>query len=95
MLDHEGVIAHIASDSPGNGAAVLSRLSARVSSLVAAPGRGCVVPELLHAGLSLWRELIVKPYRIVYRVDARKVYVLAVFDGRRDLEDLLLERLVR
>jgi toxin ParE1/3/4 len=42
-----------------------------------------------------WRELVVKPYRILYRVSSDTVTVLAVFDGRRDLEDLLLERLLR
>jgi len=42
-----------------------------------------------------WRELVVKPYRLVYRIEGDTVTVLAVFDGRRDLEDLLLERLLR
>jgi hypothetical protein len=31
----------------------------------------------------------------VYRIEADTVTVLAVVDGRRDLEDLLLERLLR
>jgi hypothetical protein len=31
----------------------------------------------------------------VYRISGETVVVLAVLDGRRDLEDLLLERLVR
>jgi plasmid stabilization system protein ParE len=53
------------------------------------------VPELLRHGLAVWRELIVKPYRILYRIEGQTVYVLAVLDSRRDLEDLLLERLVR
>jgi hypothetical protein len=42
-----------------------------------------------------WRELIVKPYRLIYRIEGEVVNVLAVFDGHRDLEDLLLERLLR
>jgi toxin ParE1/3/4 len=42
-----------------------------------------------------WRELVVRPYRLVYRVGSDAVVVLAVFDGRRDLEDVLLDRLVR
>ena len=46
-------------------------------------------------GIRNWRELIVKPYRIIYRIDEDTVNVLAVLDGRRDLQDLLLERLIR
>jgi plasmid stabilization system protein ParE len=39
--------------------------------------------------------VIVKPHRIVYRMRGDIVLVGAVVDGRRDLEDLLLERLTR
>jgi len=42
-----------------------------------------------------WHELVVKPYRLAYRVSRDTVKVLALFDGRRDLEDLLFERLLR
>ncbi len=42
-----------------------------------------------------WRELLIEPYRLIYRIEGDTVTVLALFDGRRDLEDLLLERLVR
>jgi hypothetical protein len=38
---------------------------------------------------------VIRPYRLVYRVEADTVTVLALFDGRRDLEDVLLERLLR
>jgi toxin ParE1/3/4 len=41
------------------------------------------------------RELVVSPYRLVYRVGSDAMVVLAVFDGRRDLEDVLVDRLRR
>ena len=43
----------------------------------------------------VYRELIVRPWRIIYRVSTKRVLVLAVLDGRRDLEGLLLSRLLR
>ena len=43
----------------------------------------------------MWRELVVRPYRIVYRIREDIVMGGAVVDGRRDLEELLLERLTR
>lgn len=74
---------------------LLVKLRGRAESLDATPMRGTVVPELGHFGVRSWRELVVKPYRIIFRVAEAEVFVLAVFDGRRDLEDVLLERLVR
>ena len=53
------------------------------------------MPELASSGTRMWRELVVRPYRIVYRIRKDTVMVGAVLDGRRDLEDLLLERLTR
>ena len=41
------------------------------------------------------RELIESPWRILYRIEADTVYVLAVIDARRNVEDLLLDRFVR
>jgi len=34
----------------------------------------------------------VKPYRVVFRIDATAVGIVAVVDGRCDLEALLLRR---
>jgi plasmid stabilization system protein ParE len=93
--DLEDLIAFIAADSPGNARRVLTRLQERAAALEVHPARGRIVPELASFGLSAWRELVVKPYRLIYRAEAKRVYVLAVVDGRRDLEDLLLKRLVR
>ena len=45
--------------------------------------------------MSLIPELTIRPYRLVYRIEGDTVTVLAVFDARRDLEDLLFERLLR
>ena len=38
-----------------------------------------------------WRELIVSPWRIIYRVEGRVVFVDSVLDGRRDVEDALMQ----
>jgi hypothetical protein len=54
-----------------------------------------VVPELASFQMRTWQELVIKPYRLVYRIEGDTVIVFAVFDARRDLEDLLLERLPR
>ena len=55
------------------------------------PGRGRIVPELLRTmGIQQYRELIHKRWRMIYRIEAARVYVLRVIDSSRNLEDLLL-----
>ena len=68
------------------------KLLARIEALAEHPERCRVVPELQTHGLSMYRELLVRPYRVLFRVRERHVVILGVFDGRRDLEALLIER---
>jgi len=95
VRDLEDIISFVAIDSPLDAERLLVRLSAKARSLETSPHRGRIVPELLRFGMRTWRELVVRPYRLVYRVTGETVFVLALFDGRRELEDVLLERLVR
>jgi len=68
------------------------KLLTRVETLAEHPERCRAVPELMAHGLSMYRELLVRPYRVLYRIRERHVVILGVFDGRRDLEALLIER---
>lgn len=95
VRDLEELVSYVAADSAATAERILKKLESRAQSLKSSPARGRVVPELVHFGIRSWRELIVRPYRIIYRIDAGTVHVLAVLDGRRDLEELLLERLIR
>jgi plasmid stabilization system protein ParE len=54
-----------------------------------------VVPELRVHGITTYREIIVLPYRVIYRVEPGEVWVVAVLDHRRDLDALLQERVRR
>ena len=89
------IIRFIAADNPANARAVLRRLRSAANRLNNLPLRGRCPPELADLSLAQYRELICKPWRILYRAEERRVLVLAVLDGRRQLEDILLERLIR
>ena len=89
------IVSFVAGKSPVNARRLLIRLRSKADSLERSPRRGRIVPELASTGTRAWRELVVKPHRIVYRIRGEIVLVGAVVDGRRDLEDLLLERLTR
>lgn len=89
------IIEYIAQDSIGDALVILQKLEARAALLITLPNRGRVVPELLHTGISQYRELVSAPWRIVYRVDNKQVLIMAVLDSRRDLQTVLLGRLAR
>jgi len=93
--DVEQIVTYIALDSPAGARRLLERLDKKAASLRVVPSRGRVIPEMARFGWREWRELVVKPYRIMYRIAGRSIHIAAVLDGRRDLEDLLLERLIR
>ena len=59
------------------------------------PRRGKYPPEIQAEGITLFREIQCYPWRIFYRVAGEDVWVLAVLDGRRNIAQLLPERLVR
>lgn len=82
-------------DSPGKAEALLQKLEAKCASLSSMPERGRVAPELARIGVFAFRELFYKPYRIIYHVRKAEVYIHGVWDGRRDLQELLHRRLLR
>jgi toxin ParE1/3/4 len=91
--DLKEIIEYISNDSFDKALSILDKLKQCASSLYAFPERGRVVPELQDQGIYTYRELIVPRWRIVYRISAKDVYVLSVLDSRRNVEDILLERL--
>jgi plasmid stabilization system protein ParE len=93
--DLHAIVDYVADDDVVAALSVLRKIEDAAGSLTTTPARGRVVPELAGVGVQSYRELIVPPWRLVYRVAGRSVYVLGVFDGRRNMEDVLLERFVR
>lgn len=87
------ILAYIADDSPSRAYEIFKELRKKAQSLRTFPDRGRVVPELQEQGITQYHELIVNPWRIIYRTSERTVYVLSVLDSRRSVEDILLGRL--
>jgi toxin ParE1/3/4 len=86
------IFEYIARDNGINADKAMYRLEERVRSLDRFPERGRAVPELQWHGLMNVHEIFEKPWRIIYRIDDDKVVVIAVFDGRRRLDDMVVER---
>jgi len=92
--DLKNIIEYIADDSPINALKVFKKIKEKASSLCSFPDRGRLVPELRDQGILQYRELIHSPWRIIYRISESTVYVLSVLDARRNIEDILLKRLL-
>ena len=82
-------------DSHTNAEYVFNNIVQVCESLLELPERGHIVPELERVGVMEYRQLHFKPYRIIYRIDNKQVFVYAILDGRRDIKDLLEMRVLR
>ncbi len=80
-------------DSEGKADYVLEKIERACFDLSDFPERGVRPRELSVLGIKEYREVIFKPYRIIYRV-LDKVYIMVIADGRRDMRSLLQKRLL-
>ncbi|MBL6957092.1 MAG: type II toxin-antitoxin system RelE/ParE family toxin [Chlorobium phaeobacteroides] len=89
------IIDFIATESPESALRIVRGIRERASELKSFPERGRIVPELQSQGIFLYRELLVPPWRIAYRIKDAQVTVLSILDSRRNVEDILLERFIK
>jgi toxin ParE1/3/4 len=75
--------------------AMLDGLEEKFISLSDNPQRGHAVPELKRIHVESFREIHYKPYRIIFQISDETVYIHAVLDGRRELQELLENRIIR
>jgi toxin ParE1/3/4 len=93
--DLERIATYLTAESPLRATAVIDRIVERAESLASLPSRGRIPPELRTIGDRTWREIQEPPWRILYRFLGDVVQIHAVLDGRRSLEDILMERVLR
>ena len=94
--DLEALFDYVAENrSPEQAEVLLNEILAAVESLEAWPERGAVPKELDALGIREFRQILVSPYRLIYRVIGMTVYVSVIADGRRDMQTLLEQRLLK
>ena len=82
-------------DSENNVNYVFNKIKETCLSLISVPDRGHNPPELKRIDVYNYKEIHFKPYRIIYQIIEQKVYIHSIFDGRRDLQEVLESRLFR
>lgn len=93
--DLKEMVDYYKSLSPSYVESVVTQFERNIFSLSRFPLSGRVVPELYDQGIERYREIVQGLYRIVYEISADGVVVHAVIDSRRNLEDILVAKLLR
>jgi len=90
LSDLNEIAEYIALDKQNAACRLVKQVFSSVDRLHQFPESGRVPPELEQ---SKYREIIVGPCRVFYRVDQDKVYILYVMRGERQLRKYLLDEL--
>lgn len=85
----------LANDSLNNAEYVFKNIQVEIESLEKMPERGHVPPELERINIYSYKEVHFKPYRIIYEIEEKYVFIHCVFDGRREIQEILESRLLR
>ncbi|MDR1148840.1 MAG: type II toxin-antitoxin system RelE/ParE family toxin [Spirochaetaceae bacterium] len=93
--DLREIISYISRNNPQNFLEILERIEARIKTPDHFPNRGSYVPELLIKNIKEYRQITESPWRIIYRVDKDIVTVLLIIDSRRNIQDILTQRLIK
>lgn len=88
LKDLDEIAEYIALDKPGAAKNLVKEVFRSVKRLKQFPESGRCPPELAD---TRYRELIVSPCRIFYRLDNSTVYILYVMRSERELRKFLLE----
>ena len=88
------IIEYISLNNPAAAKRALQKIQEKAQQLSVYPERCRIVPELQRQGISDYRELISDHWRVIFKTNGNQVLVLSVIDSRRNLEDILLQRLL-
>lgn len=93
--DLEEIYDYIAKfDSLARADHVLDQLLSLTENLSIFPERGIFPRELQELGIREYRQRYFKPYRVIYRIIAKQMFIYLIADGRRDMSSLLSRRLL-
>jgi toxin ParE1/3/4 len=92
LSDLNEIAEYIALDKPNAAHSLVEQVFSSVDRLEQFPELGRTPPELK---LSKYREIIVDPCRIFYRIEQSKVYILYVMRGEMQLRRYLIDERVK
>jgi len=93
--DLNEIITITARDNPRTALETMEKLQAKINTLNNSPNRGTNIPELLARNIPDYRQLMEEPWKIIYKVEEKTVNILAIIDSRRNLQDVLIRKLLK
>jgi len=88
LLDLEDIAEYIAEDNPAAAEEWVLKLVEAAEKVPSHPRSGRTVPEVDDPNI---REIIVGKYRVIYRLDPKRLLVLTAIEGHRRLRELANE----
>jgi len=85
----------LSNDNLSSANKLLDALEKTCYKLETYPERGHIPQELRLTGINRYLEIHYKPYRIIYEISKNFIYIHCVLDGRRNIQEILAERLLR
>jgi len=77
------IIDYIAQDSLEYALSFYEQVREKIENLIQFPKMGRIVPELDEPDI---RELILRNYRIIYRISEKKIQIVRLFHGSRIID---------
>jgi toxin ParE1/3/4 len=74
---------------------LLDKLEETCYKLEKLPYRSHIPEELRATGIKRYLEIHYKPYSIIYEIKKDKKYIHSVLDGRRNIQEILNNRILR
>jgi toxin ParE1/3/4 len=88
LRDLESIAEYIALDKPQAARVFVQKVFHAAERLVRFPKSGRIPPEIPHLP---YREIVVPPCRVFYRLDGGTVYIVHVLRGEREVREETLE----
>jgi toxin ParE1/3/4 len=93
--DLEQIYRYLAENrSPDDAERLLDAFLEKIQTLERYPLRGGVPKELESIGIREYRQVLMRPFRLIYRIANDTVFIMIIADGRRDMQVLLERRLL-
>ena len=89
------IIDFISENNPITALTIMEKIQRKINTLDHFPYRGSYVPELLAKNIKDFRQITEHPWKIYYKIIENKVYVMAIIDSRRNLKDILINKLIK
>ncbi|MDR1231145.1 MAG: type II toxin-antitoxin system RelE/ParE family toxin [Spirochaetaceae bacterium] len=69
-------------------------MNAQIKRLKDMPGMGRPVQILKDIGVNDYRQIVQDNWIIYYRVEGQSINIISVIDGRRNLEEILYNKII-